>query len=290
MTWWKFWKGDAADPASTVPDRAEAPSGVRLPPRGRSASPATTPDRSGQTRRLAELQRRRQEAQFDVEQGEWAQAPDNPWTERIDLLSGALAAIEADRQRLDARPTEPPFELPATPIEDVVARNDELIGVEFRVWSERFRYAEEADWDERGGPTVRGDLRRQAGDPAALLPPGDVPPDRRDALLAHLDGSLDVFATDLRDRVLADTPMPERPSLADLARPCPRCGGWRDWHGTCPECARRDLRRQELRQEAERLERERAAEAEERHRLVDRLPVARRRLALIEAELAGLEG
>jgi hypothetical protein len=289
MTWWRFRKGAAGDSASQAPDRAEAPSGVRLPLHGKVPSPATTPDGQGQARRLAELRRRRQEALFDVEQGELAEAPDNPWAERIDPLSGALAAIEADRQRLDARPTMTPLALPAMPMDFVVARNDEQIEVDFGIEGERFRYAEETDWDERGGPTVRGDLRRQAGDPAELLPP-DLPPDRRGALLNHLDGSLDVFATDLRDRVLAGAPMPDRPTLADLAQPCPRCGGWRDWLGRCPECARRDMRRRKLRQEGQRLERERAAEAEERHRLVDRLPVARRRLALIEAELAGLEG
>src|SRR5688572_1831797 len=122
MTWWRFWKGDAADQASTTPDRAEAPSGLRLPPHARIA-PSGPSDDQVKSRRLAEVRRRRQDARFDVEQGELAQAEDNPWSERIELLTGALADIEADRGRLEIDPTIPPLPLPETPIERVVARD-----------------------------------------------------------------------------------------------------------------------------------------------------------------------
>jgi hypothetical protein len=288
MSWWQFWKKDPGHAASVL-HQPDAALDARRPLERVSerSRPVTTHPTT--ERRLTELRRRRQDARFDVEQGELAAEEVNPWSERIALLTDALATIEADRQALDALPVAPVHPLPTTLIEEIVARGDFLIEVSFRIGGEPFSYREETDWNERGGPTVRGDLRRQSGSPEALLPP-DAPPVRRDALLAHLDSSLDVFATDLRDRFLTGMSLPERPTLADLAQPCPRCGGWQDWQGRCPECARRDLRRQELRAEWERLERARAAEAEERHRLVERLPVARRRLALIESELAAVVG
>jgi hypothetical protein len=261
MSWWQFWRKD-----TTAPTQAAEPAADR---------------------RLAALQRRRADALFDVEQAELAEAAENPWSERIALLTEALATIETDRRALDALPPTPSYPLPPTPIEQVVAYDDTGVVVRFSIDREAFEYREETDWNERGGPTVRGDLRRQAGDPAALVP-SDVPADLRDALIAHLDGSLDVFAVDVRDRTLAGEPPPEGATLADLAQPCPDCGGWRDWHGRCAECARRELRRRELRGEAERIERERAAEADERHRLIERLPIARRRLAAIDGEIAAL--
>jgi hypothetical protein len=84
--------------------------------------------------------------------------------------------------------------------------------------------------------------------------------------------------------------LPPPATLADLARPCDECGGWHDWHGTCAECQRRAWRRQELDVEEERLRTERAREDEERARLADRFPTARRRLAEVDAEIASLGG
>jgi hypothetical protein len=109
-------------------------------------------------------------------------------------------------------------------------------------------------------------------------------------LVEHLAASLFVFATDLRDRALNGQPLPTAPTLADLARPCDACGGWQDWHGTCPECQRRAWQRQHLDAEEERLRREREREEDERARLADRLPIARRRLAEVDAEIAALGG
>jgi hypothetical protein len=109
-------------------------------------------------------------------------------------------------------------------------------------------------------------------------------------LSRHLADSVFVFATDLRDRALAGEPLPTAPTLADLAQPCPDCGGWRDWHGRCSTCTQRAFERQQLHAEAERLRREQAKEEEERHKWAERLPFARRRLADIDAELATLGG
>jgi hypothetical protein len=62
-----------------------------------------------------------------------------------------------------------------------------------------------------------------------------------------------------------------------------------DYRGRCQACARRKMRLQELFQERGRLLNERAAEIEEQHRMAEGLPLARRRLRDIEAEIAKLE-
>lgn len=250
--------------------------------------PSGPPDEAARERRRRELLRRWAAVLFDIEQGELALRPENPWQERIDLLGDALATIDADREALARRLPEPTFPLPPAPITGIEATTagDHAI-VRFAISGEQFAFAEEIDWDERGGAVVRGDLRHQAGDAARLIP-GETPSELRDALAQHLTDSVAVFATDLRDRALAGEPLPSSPTLADLARPCPECGGWGDWHRRCPACTRQEMERQALNAEAERLEAERSREAEERHRWAERLPIAHRRLADIEADLAAL--
>jgi hypothetical protein len=78
-------------------------------------------------------------------------------------------------------------------------------------------------------------------------------------------------------------------TLADLARPCRECGGWRDWRGHCDACATRAFRRQTLQAEATRIAQEREAEEEDRYKWAERLSVARKRLADVESEIAQLE-
>jgi hypothetical protein len=207
----------------------------------------------------------------------------------MDLLDEALATIEADLTALDNEPPAATFPLPETPIVDIEVTPGEPASVGFAIGPERFRFAEEPDWSERGGPVVRGVLRQQAGDAANLVPP-ETPPDRRDALIRHLRDSVAVFATDLRDRVLDGEPLPVAPTLADLARPCHGCGGWSDWRGTCDVCAERSYRRQELNSEAVRLATERDGEEADRYKWAERLPVARRRLANVDTEIARLIG
>ena len=92
---------------------------------------------------------------------------------------------------------------------------------------------------------------------AAALVPRQIPDERRGELERHLSESASVFALDLRDRALDGESLPERPTLADLARPCPVCGDWLDWRGHCDTCATRAYRRQTLRAEAGRLVQER---------------------------------
>jgi hypothetical protein len=287
MSWLRFWQRDDDDqslpPAS---DAAERPLPPHLAAARERAQPETPPDRIA--RRAAELHRRRQAALFDIAQGELASSEDNPWQERIALLSEALATVNDDLARLDNTPPEPYAPLPETPITHISVGDDEPPSVRFSIGDRRFVYAEEIDWAERGHQVTRGELRRQEGDPTSLVP-RETPPDVREALDTHLTESLFVFASDLRDRVLDGEPLPSDPTLADLGRPCDACGGWLDWRGRCQACARRNAERLSLKRELDRLMDERASEAEERHRFAERLPVARRRLADVEIELNALE-
>ena len=224
---------------------------------------------------------------FDIEQGESAAAPDNPWTQRMRLLTEAMATVEADTRAASAVEPGPFVALPETPIviEGVVL--DEVATVTFSIGGETFVHAEDPDWSDRSRTITRGDLRRREGRVEPLMPTS-TPPDLVDALQAHLDASLLVFATDLRDRALDEEPSPPSATLADLARACPVCGGWTDWRGTCQNCAQRQVTLAALRREATRLLDERTIEAEERHKLIEGLPLARRRLRDVEADLARL--
>jgi hypothetical protein len=205
----------------------------------------------------------------------------------MELLDRSLATVEDDLRALAAIPPLPAIALPETPITEIDVRLEEPVSVAFTIGPERFRWEEEIDWDQRGGPVVRGQFQQRAGDAAALVP-DDFPPDRREALARHLADSVAVFAVDLRNRALEGGPFPAQATLADLARPCPECGGWRDWRGHCDTCAARAYQRQTLQAEAARLAQEREAEEEDRHKWAERLPVARRRLTDVDAEIAAL--
>lgn len=271
-------------------DEHAAPTAPSLPPtrrpRRRDTVPVADPALQG---RLDHLRQRRELVLFDVERAEAATSPDNPWQERVDLLGESLAEIEADLAALDQERESPGVTLPETPITRIAAIGDEPATVAFTIGGEHFRFEEERDWDQRGGPVVRGDLRRRSGDVAKVIP-ANLATNRElvEELTDHLAASVVVLATDLRDRAVDGAPLPAQPTLADLARPCEECGGWRDWRGTCDRCAERAFRRQRLRAEADRLRGERDAEADERRKWADRLPIAYRRLADVEAEIARL--
>ena len=294
MGWRRFFRRNAEPddrPEVTVPPGARTAThggAIPRPPRP-GAETATAPTQTQRDRRIADLHRRREALLFDLDQGELALQPDNPWQQRIDLLTAAIATVDADLALLAATPPEPGIPLPPTEIAGIQASapKDGEATVRFSIGGERFVFGEAVDWDQRGGAVVRGDLRQLQGDSAALVP-GTVPAARASILAAHLADSVFVFATDLRDRALAGTPLPSTPTLADLAKPCPICGGWRDWRGRCPTCTAADQQRQGLRTEVARLERDRAAEGEDRHRWIERLPIARRRLADVDADLAAL--
>ncbi|MFM9107909.1 MAG: hypothetical protein ACKOWF_14560, partial [Chloroflexota bacterium] len=226
---------------------------------------------------------------YDLERAESAFDPVNPWTERVALLDESLATVAADLEALAAIVPLPMAPVNPVPVVEMAATREEPSRVVFALGGERFRFEEERDWDERGGPRVRGQLRQRAGDAARLVPEG-IAEDRRAALAAHLAGSVTAFAVDLRDRALEGRPMPDGATLAQLAAPCPACGNWRDWSGACDTCAQRAYRKQRLNAEALRIQKEREDEIEDRRKWAERLPVARRRMADLDEQLAKLLG
>lgn len=301
MPWKQFWKRldrtDEPEGPGETPLEAPAPraaGSTRLPSHLENgfAARRRAPDPGGSAaderqRRLDALDRRRVAILYDVQQGELAQAEDNPWRNRIDLLTEALTTVSDDRGRLDDAPKSPYYPVAPTPITIEQVEGGDATVVILRIGDERFEYAEDLDWAERGHQISRAELDRRAGDPGRLVP-DDTPEELRSALARHLTDSMFVFATDLRDRLLDDEPLPAHVTLAHLAKPCPVCGGWTDWRGTCQTCARRAAATMELKREEVRLLDERAAEAEERHRLAERLSLARRRLHDVDIEIAGL--
>ncbi len=240
-------------------------------------------------RRLARLRNQHTATLYDIEQGELALEDDNPWKRRVALLTEALETVESDYREAEQIEPGPFHQLPETPVTDfAVEMNNDVATVRLTAGTELFEYEEPLDWAERGHQVTREELRRVAGDPS-LVVPADVPPALRPELQAHLDQSLFVLATVLRDRTLDEEPLPKSVTMADLAKPCPTCGGWTDYRGRCQTCARRSARLQELFRERDRLLNERAAEIEEQHRIAERLPLARRRHADIERQIAETE-
>jgi hypothetical protein len=278
MVWKRLFGRGQEPPAHETPAADPGAVGRRRP---RAADPSLQA-------RLDQLRRRREMAVFDLERAEAARRPDNPWRERIDLLARSLTTIEDDLRAIDEAPVRPGVPLPQTPIADLAVDSAEPAAIAFTIGGERFLFEEEPDWDQRGGPVVRGQLQQRTGDAEALIPSG-LPPERHESLARHLADSVTVFAVDLRDRALEGEPLPESPTLADLARPCPECGGWRDWRGVCDACAARAFQRQSLQGEAARLAQERDEEEADRGKWAERLPVARKRLAELDAEIAKIE-
>lgn len=226
--------------------------------------------------------------QFDIDQGELALSPENPWSHRIELLTEALSNVESELQAVREVAPGPYHPLPATPITDVQVSESEPYTVRFRIGEEQFEWNEKLDWIERGGILAQPEFVQEKGDISVLVP-ADTPVDLRDALQLHLRESVTAFAVVLRDARMAGERLPESVTLADLAAPCPVCGGWMDYNKNCNTCAVRKVNEHALFQERQHLMKERSTEAEERHRLGERLPLALRRMADVERELAELD-
>jgi hypothetical protein len=285
---WRFWEKNSTDHETSEPHAHARTATVGEPvPKPPPPEPPEPLSESERGLRIATLKRRREAALYDLSQSELAHEDENPWRERVLLLTEALETVDRDRDALRNLPKRESFPLPPVPIVIQEVRTEEPPSVTFQIGDETFRYEEDLDWAERGTSVVHGDLQHRAGDSRAL-PLDGVPDESRSELIDHLTDSLFAFATDLRDRALAGEPMPDSPTLADLARPCPECGGWRDWNGHCPECRRRQWQRQQLDAEADRLDRERSAELEDQAKWAERLSIARRRMADIDDELAAL--
>lgn len=300
MAWKRFWKRPNSEPEPAThldPDNDSQPGTVgnrKLPAhparhveRGSPRpDPGITPPEPAQ-RRIAAMKRQRLAILYDIEQGELAIEDENPWRNRIELLTQAMGTVADDLKALKQIDPSPYFPVPLTPIVIDHVSTEPVASVRFTIESESFEYSDDPDWAERGHQLIRTELIRRKGDPARLVP-SQALPELQESFLRHLTDSLFVFASDLRDRAFDAQPIRVASTLADLAKPCPGCGGWTDWRGTCQACAARSAKEMALKREEARLLDERAGEAEEQHRLVERLPIARRRLHDIDTQIAAL--
>lgn len=282
MSRWKFWEKPPEPPKS---EPAPEPR-LRVPPRRDvlAVSPNLDPE---QASRLRRLRQRRASVLYDVERAEEAARPENQWAQRVALIDETIKGIGTDLAALDGQRVPTGLALPSTPIEQITVSLEPSPSVSFAIGGERFEYSEDLDWAERGFQIARSELIHRSGDVEQLIP-NAFGGDERARLAEHLTASLFAFATDLRDRAIDGKPAPGDATLADLAEPSPEHGGWLDWTGESPEKTRLDLKRAELAAELERFRAEQDREREERARWEDRLPIARRRLAEIDAEINAL--
>jgi hypothetical protein len=251
--------------------------------------PMTSDDPAARERKRARLERRVADLRYDLTLAESDTRPENRWTERAAELDAAIAQARSDAEATLAAPPEfVGVPLPPLPVTVERVTLAEPAEIAFRVGDECFRYTEEVDWAERGHQKVEPVLRRVDGSVDALLP-ADLPAERRGKLHEHLAHGLGTLAALLRECGMS-TQDAARKTLADLASPCPACGGWRDLLGRCPACQQRQWAADALRADAERLRKERDDQLEEAHRWAERLPILRRQLLDAEAELAQLGG
>jgi hypothetical protein len=271
---------------------ASAPRTRTLPPHmqrivdERSAA-RLRPDASEAEQRDA-YERRRMAIQFDIDQGELANSPDNPWMHRIQLLTEALANVEEELRESEKIAPGPYHPVQPLPITNINITRDAGISLSFEIEGQSFAFDEVLDWAERGTQVAVPELVQTSGSASSLVPQ-DAPADLVEPLQRHLQESIVTFATDLRDRTLDEDPLPRLPTLVDLAKPCPVCGGWTDWKGHCDVCSARKARSQSLFRERTHLMREQSVEAEERHRLAERLALARHRMRDLEADIVAWE-
>jgi hypothetical protein len=279
MPWRDFFKRKQSTQAAEPPTVQTGAAVVGRPAARRAAEPD---DPQARERRRQRLERRIQDLRYDVGLAESATRSENRWTERIEQLNQAIEQAQCDAQAaLSAPPDQPGIPLPPLPVIVERVEPGEPAEIVFRVGDETFRYAEDLDWAERGHQKAEAQLQRVEGDVDAIMPP-TIPPERRAELREHLAHGLSTLADELRAAALDKRPLPAY-TLADLARPCPECGGWRDLKGRCPACQQRQWQADHLRAEADRLLKERNDQFEEQRRWTERLPVLRRQLAEAEA-------
>ena len=238
-------------------------------------------------RRRGRLERRIRDLRYDIGQAESAQTDANRWMERVEGINQAIEQARRDTATVMTAPAGwTPHPLPAWPVAAESVQPHEPAEIHLRVGDAAFHYSEALDWSERGHQKAPPELRRVAGEIEQLMP-DSIPPERRAELRDHLAHGLATLVTQIREDALDSRPTPPL-TLADLASPCPECGGWRDLKGRCPACQEREWQADHLRADIDRLIKERNDQLEELARFRDRLPVLRRQLADSEAELATL--
>ncbi len=280
MPGWKFW--ERRTPDERQPQRRTAPAGEIPQPDPNEPPVVFDP------RRLQALRRRREALIFDVEQSELATRPDNPWSARVALLDETRGSVEAELALVEPLPlpARPPFE--NLPVKIDTVRWEDPAVVSFVVGNVGIEFVSDLDWAERGAYVARNELRFESGDLDRLLP-GELPIEMVIETRESLEDALFIFASDLRRRAEQDEPMPRSVTLDLIIQICPVCGDWRAWGGYCPTCTGVEQRKAQLKKEIERIRLDADQEREERAKLADRLPVALRRLAETEQEIARIE-
>ena len=79
-------------------------------------------EQSSRESRRAALERRRAAIQFDIDQGQLALSDETPWSNRIELLTEALANVESELQAIRVVVPQPYHPLPGNPVTDVNSR------------------------------------------------------------------------------------------------------------------------------------------------------------------------
>lgn len=286
MRIWKFWEKTESEAAADVTDDQPLLAfGIRPRTDLPGAGLALTPEK---LRRLEALRRQRETVLFEVEQAEQATKDENPWRSRVAHLDEALTTVreELDRVGRQREPAGQPF--PALPIHSLTASAGPPPSVSFKVGENVFLYEEEQDWAERGSQIARGELILVLGTAASIIVDEQTSPDFR-ARVDQLSTSLFVFASDVRDRIVEGKPLPSGTTVADLALPDGEYGGWVDWKGHSSVKAILDTVRSDLRAEEQRLIEARNQELDDLATWKERLPIARRRLADVDAEIAAVE-
>jgi hypothetical protein len=284
VPWWSFRRKEEPSP-DTAGTAGKDGSSARVEESHARGAPII---RDAERRRLSRLLRRRANLEFDIADAEKAFLPENRWTERAGQLDEAIRQAEGDLSRLEPEPREPITDpLPPTPIEIAAISTDEPASVTLRVGDHQLVYREEVDWAERGHQIALPQLTRAEGDVDPFVP-DDLPEPTRSEFIEHLRHSFSIVADEALERTIDQEPIEPR-TLTDLARPCLRCGGWIDPKGRCPACAQLDWQRQELREAADRLIKERNDVLDDLALTRDRLPILRRQLAEAEHDIAQLE-
>jgi hypothetical protein len=280
----RFRKQQVSEPEpvpAPTPTPATRAKGFVPPPPRETPTPGVDPR---QERLIARIQALEDEMEIVERSGD----PDSPFQQRIAVLTSAIEAIDREiSENLNLEPRKLPS-LPATPIEQLDVQLDPVPSVSFSIGGQRFAYAEEIDWAERGNQIVRGDLIGLAIQPEPLIP-SEFPQELRGELSAHLERSLFAFATELRNRAVEGEALPANATLADLAVPSPECGDWELWGGISLRCLEHESRLRELNAERTELLNERGSEIEERQRQVEELPIQRRRRNQAIADLEALQ-
>lgn len=271
------------------PDRVEGEERPisREPQPGAAASPLTVPIRDAERRRLTRLLTRHANIEYDIVQSESAFLPENRWTERLEQLDDAIRQANDDIAQLVSQPSDAPaVQLPAEPIMAEVRSLTEPAEIDIQIGAVTLHYRETIDWSERGHQLAQPELERDGGDVLAFVPASLTPTDRQ-RLTEHLRNSFAIIANDALEQAARDEPLPAL-TLADLVRPCERCGGWLDPKGRCPACMQLDWQRHQIAVAAERLVDERNDTREELERARERLPIIRRQLQDVEEDIERL--